>query len=512
MQVSSKFFFFIISPPKIINFHHYYRYYPIETWEIGLPPLIVQLKKPRPFDNCKVLEDIKMFAQKGYDVYANIYDRIAVLSNDGEFPMLPTLKLLINRDQQLFKKRVEVVQTLLIETLVNPYDINDAMLMVKRTLAESIELWGPRLHEASIQIKNIVKSEIPQQIDPGTICTEDLVITNSDCDRKSIENKDLSNQTNLITENVNSSDELSRSEDNILSKSQEFDLITQADRSSKEIYDKKTLKSILSQILPSTGSPNTLPTPLSSYEYHNLPLGLFPILVHDQDLSSIIAYSLISPEYKKSLSNLNNSGNSSDVNSSPNLKRKFNDNPDTDEKDSNIEKKNKSLSHMEIMFHENSTSFTCKIYFVKEFDQMRLNFLNPPKFNEKKEDRRNDKRHSSQPDLDSRMFSRESENNERKSSSSKIEIFQEEEIRKAFARSLCRSIRWDAKGGKSGSKFSKTLDDRFVLKEMSKTEVTIFENFAPNYFEYINQCQSNSQPTLLAMIFGVFKVTIKKKE
>lgn len=454
---------------------------------------------PRPFDNCKVLEDIKNFALKGYDVYANIYDRIAVLSNDGDFPMLPTLKLLINRDQQLFKKRVEVVQTLLIEKFVNPYDINDAMLMVKRTLAESIELWGPRLHEASIQIKNIVKLELPLQIDSGTICTEDLLITNSEGDRKSIENKELSVQTNLITENVNSIDDVLKSEDSVLSKSQETDLVTQADRSSKEIYDKKTLKSILSQILPSTGSSNTLPTPLSSHEYHNLPLGLFPTLVHDQDLSSIIAYSLISPEYKKSLGNLNNSsGNTSDVNSSPNLKRKCNDNPDTDEKDSNFEKKNKSLSHMEIMFHENSTSFNCKIYFVKEFDQMRLNFLNPPKINENKED------------VDSRTFN---ENNERKNSiSSKIEIFQEEEIRKAFARSLCRSIRWDAKGGKSGSKFSKTLDDRFVLKEMSKTEVTIFENFAPNYFEYISQCQSNSQPTLLAMIFGVFKVIIKKKE
>lgn len=459
------------------------------------------------------MEDIKNFAQRGYDVYANIYDRIAILSNDGEFPMLPTLKMLINRDQQLFKKRVEVVQTLLIETAVNPYDINDAMLMVKRTLAESMELWAPRLQEASMQIKNIVKSEIPVQIDPGTICTEDLVIT-SDY-RKSVENKELTDQINLITESHNSVDNISRSEENILSKSQETELITQAERSSKEIYDKKTLKSILSQILPSTGNVNTLPTPLSSHEYHNLPLGLFPILVHDQDLSSIIAYSLISPEYKKSLNNLNNSGNSSDVNSSPNLKRKYNDsNLDTDEKDSNFEKKNKSLSHMEIMFHENATSFTCKIYFVKEFDQMRMNFLNPPRIDETKEDRKVFNRHSSQSELDTRSFNKENDNERKNSSSgaSKAEVFQEDEIRKAFARSLCRSVRWDAKGGKSGSKFSKTLDDRFVLKEMTKTEVTIFENFAPNYFEYINQCQSNNQPTLLAMIFGVFKVIIKKKE
>lgn len=47
---------------------------------------------------------------------------------------------------------------------------------------------------------------------------------------------------------------------------------------------------------------------------------------------------------------------------------------------------------------------------------------------------------------------------------------------------------------------------------MTKNDVNIFENFAPNYFEYLNQCLQQKQPTLLAKIFGVFKVTIKKKE
>lgn len=55
------------------------------------------------------------------------------------------------------------------------------------------------------------------------------------------------------------------------------------------------------------------------------------------------------------------------------------------------------------------------------------------------------------------------------------------------------------------------LDDRFVLKEMSKQDVAIFENFAPNYFEYVNQCLQQKNPTLLAKIFGVFKVTVKKE-
>lgn len=48
---------------------------------------------------------------------------------------------------------------------------------------------------------------------------------------------------------------------------------------------------------------------------------------------------------------------------------------------------------------------------------------------------------------------------------------------------------------------------------MDRKDITIFEEFAPEYFEYINKCQQQQQqPTLLAKIFGVFKVSIKKKE
>lgn len=47
---------------------------------------------------------------------------------------------------------------------------------------------------------------------------------------------------------------------------------------------------------------------------------------------------------------------------------------------------------------------------------------------------------------------------------------------------------------------------------MSKQDVALFENFAPNYFVYVNQCMQSDQPTLLAKIVGVFRVTIKKKE
>ena len=90
-----------------------------------------------------------------------------------------------------------------------------------------------------------------------------------------------------------------------------------------------------------------------------------------------------------------------------------------------------------------------------------------------------------------------------------------------FIRSLSRCKVWEAKGGKSGSAFCKTHgelfdsnelpnimpyavcfyiylmiymyvfwfpDNRFILKQMSSTEVEIFEKFGFEYFQYISKC------------------------
>ena len=52
-------------------------------------------------------------------------------------------------------------------------------------------------------------------------------------------------------------------------------------------------------------------------------------------------------------------------------------------------------------------------------------------------------------------------------------------------------MNWEAKGGKSNSQFRKTLDNRFVLKEMSKQEVQSFIEFAPQYVQYITDSIQN---------------------
>ncbi|XP_038206215.1 putative 1-phosphatidylinositol 3-phosphate 5-kinase [Zerene cesonia] len=80
------------------------------------------------------------------------------------------------------------------------------------------------------------------------------------------------------------------------------------------------------------------------------------------------------------------------------------------------------------------------------------------------------------------------------------------EIEEGFIRSLAQCVPWATRGGKSGSTFCKTKDDRYVLKEMTKPEWQQFLEFAPHYFNYITNCRNNKQPSLLARILGVFSV------
>lgn len=78
-----------------------------------------------------------------------------------------------------------------------------------------------------------------------------------------------------------------------------------------------------------------------------------------------------------------------------------------------------------------------------------------------------------------------------------------------FIQSLSRCVKWDSSGGKSGSGFLKTLDDRFIIKELSHSELDAFIKFTPSYFEYMAQAMFHDLPTALAKIFGFYQIQVK---
>lgn len=475
-----------------------------------MPSLIIKLKSPPKFVQSQITDELKNLTTKGYDVYVKIYDKLALLATDDENPKMTELKAFLNRDQLKFRACVEVVQTTLTDSNANFYDVNDALLLLKKSLAETIDIWGLKLNEITIHTQqqiqaNASKKHDNHHIDAGQVCTEELTDVDDAADDEDNHLKNI-----IVGSESISIDKSSSLADSATQSKEEppvpLDKI-------KENIDKKSILQIISQLIPSNTNHNcTISSPLPINEYHSLPTGLFPVLVCDQDLSSIIAYTLLSPDYLKEVDSNNSPGYISDSNNSPNLKRKSQDVND-DEKDSSSnnekEKKSKQSSCITIQFNDPSstTQFSCRIYFAKEFDNLRYNFLSLPKLETKSgridsdivDKSENDHKSCDSVSMNQRVTVDRSSNNVDK-------------IRRAFARSLNQSLRWNARGGKSGTNFSKTVDDRFVLKEMTKQDVSIFEQFAPNYFDYLNHCLTRNQTTLLAKILGVFRVTIKKKE
>ncbi|KAH8371675.1 hypothetical protein KR093_008430 [Drosophila rubida] len=500
-----------------------FQYTPVEVWETELPSVQLQLELPKPFVGVQVQEEIKSFSIRGHEVYTRIHERIADLATEEEnSPLVSRLKATLTKDQFTFKQKVEIVHTLLTEQQqqVNSYDIRDALFMAKRALAESIELWAPRLHEIEQLTQKHQKQ--PHQIDSGTICTEEL----------RPEQLDATAAQDQAKSKAGSQQESSTAE-GAAEDAGEAELKLTVDQMLASTVngnaDKKSIKSRLLTLRQTTSNQtNTLQSPFSAQDHLTLPLGSIPVNVRENDISSVIAYALTSTEYQRAVAGLNveDAGATGDANSSPQPKHKQLDS-DAEETGAAGEAEERSKAkaqtqpqppsaHVTLAF--GNGQFQCIVYFAREFDALRAKCLSPPK-------------------LDRQLYRRLEKSKMREElrisqnrNGPEVELIHkpsdvggavpheeqpdaEKESRIALARSLCRSVEWEARGGKSGSRFCKTLDDRFVLKEMDKTDMNLIEQFAPEYFEYIGKCQQQEhQPTLLTKIFGVFKVSVKKKD
>ncbi|RLM56321.1 1-phosphatidylinositol-3-phosphate 5-kinase FAB1B-like [Panicum miliaceum] len=75
-----------------------------------------------------------------------------------------------------------------------------------------------------------------------------------------------------------------------------------------------------------------------------------------------------------------------------------------------------------------------------------------------------------------------------------------------FIKSLSRCKKWGAQGGKSNVFFAKSMDDRFIIKQVTKTELESFMKFAPDYFQYVSESICTGSPTCIAKILGIYQV------
>ncbi|XP_041986997.1 1-phosphatidylinositol 3-phosphate 5-kinase [Aricia agestis] len=226
--------------------------------------------------------------------------------------------------------------------------------------------------------------------------------------------------------------------------------------------NKKTVKQILSQLLSNNHSSNQASIIISS--------GLVPVVVRVGDVGSVIAATLASLTYHKSLAQLRQS-------CSAQTESEEGDTNTGKDKTDGDKTKAKTNDHIEVQLKE---GLICRVYYAAQFRRLRHMLVAP----------------LAALDTEPAICCDETKDDGKSLC----------DIEEGFVRSLAHCVPWAARGGKSGSTFCKTQDDRFVLKEMTKPEWQQFLEFAPHYFQYVINCRQRRQPSLLARIVGVFSV------
>ncbi|CAA0824501.1 Putative 1-phosphatidylinositol-3-phosphate 5-kinase FAB1C [Striga hermonthica] len=165
--------------------------------------------------------------------------------------------------------------------------------------------------------------------------------------------------------------------------------------------------------------------------------------------SSIISYALSSREHEDWIQDRGRPGTESLRDLSTMGSLDLENSPDSSQNDS---------PHVRIFFEDERTRFSVTCYFARQFDSLR-----------------------------------------RKCCPSQVD----------FVQSLSRCRRWSAQGGKSNVYFAKSFDERFIIKQVTKTELESFEEFAPEYFKYLTDAIGSGGPTCLAKVLGIYQVTVK---
>ncbi|KAJ0404970.1 hypothetical protein P43SY_004887 [Pythium insidiosum] len=81
-----------------------------------------------------------------------------------------------------------------------------------------------------------------------------------------------------------------------------------------------------------------------------------------------------------------------------------------------------------------------------------------------------------------------------------------------FLFSIAHVNMWETLGGKSGASFYRTVDDRFVVKHISSTELQSFLDVLPGYFKYMARVHFDGEDSVLSKTVGMYQTTITRKD
>ncbi|XP_048238602.1 1-phosphatidylinositol 3-phosphate 5-kinase-like isoform X1 [Haliotis rufescens] len=488
-----------------------FRYTELLLRELALPPIIVSLHQiPTSVDKLK--DVVRSITNKGMEKYSAILECTMKLRNETQSESTARAVSEFVTEQQSEKSRLrdlaqDVQQKLQdlggdgdssgLEMKPVFLEIHDDLIKLKRLVAEAVVRWNNKIQEfLTLQQKKYKLQASGSKKDRDK---DNLSVSADELDRSSprYEEKLLHSRKETDSPNIDVPEGDSGGPSSLSPQVQErggssnnLEALREEDGVDAR-QDKKGMvrRTLMSSLWSAPGfTPITMP--FDPAEHYLLPpCEKIPVVVYDYEPSSVIAYALSCGDYhvrlreyqcccgsaKEQVSSLSSSkggSKSGDVGGGAVESVLESEDPDnysvltsstvSEVDKSKINSKQTISPHIELQFSDSGARFYCKIYFAEPFRQLR-----------------------------------------------KLIFSAGEEM---FIRSLCRCKPWEAKGGKSGSTFCKTDDDRFILKQMSGMEVESFEKFGPEYFKYITRAYGEKRPTALAKILGVYRIGFRNTQ
>ncbi|XP_078714192.1 1-phosphatidylinositol 3-phosphate 5-kinase isoform X1 [Lampetra fluviatilis] len=521
---------------------------------ICLPPLVVCIR-PHHLPLATRLADLKDFTTHVQQVYQAVDERLSSLKtetfNKSREEKVEDMFAQKEMEESEFKEWLEKIQARLLTSAGDashqPRLFSDVLIGQKQKLCEMVHAWNNRLQDMFHQEKGKKRQTVPPS--PGRHRHSDDRSSAHDTSPRVVStSNDKEEQGSSLGPPGTSATHLQPPSPyeaptyNTEPEQSQEDVVDGFFGTSQEAQfkEKSTMKAIIATLLPGI-SYNPIPLPFEPDDHYVFEFERVPIVVCEKEPSTIIAFALSCKEHKAALEEivrvlgrtgsekstgsvggvekkekvvspgkspetiLSSGGRSSE----PETGRKISaggmlsffrgtvtkppveagerkkaetlrgaesvqctvgqgskDVPDAqgqDEPDGSDKQKKQSVHpHIEIQFSDSSCRFYCRVYYGEEFRKLREVILS-----------------SSEED---------------------------------FIHSLSHCMPWQARGGKSGSAFYETQDERFILKQMSRLEVQSFLEFAPHYFHYITNAVTQKRPTALAKILGVYRIGFKNSQ
>ncbi|XP_053606832.1 putative 1-phosphatidylinositol 3-phosphate 5-kinase isoform X2 [Plodia interpunctella] len=404
-----------------------FRYSKISTYDIELPPEVIATRYDTKQMRDALIQQLNELMHKGHETFSGFSDSEADV------------------DYQSFKQHMEHIHLVLTAASLSEQNSLAAVVRCLWSVSDRIITGEKMLRDAQDKWSTPASKASKQTVDNSV-------------EEKEKDKSDLEDSAGEGTED-NSKDE------------KEYTTSTAAEED-EEKGDKKTVRQILSQLLS-----NNQPSHQSGIIISG---GAVPVVVAAGEIGSVIAATLASVAYQRSLRN----------SAQPECEDSENGGSSRDKADGEkFNKATKTNDHFEVLLKD---GLLCRVYYPQQFQKLRHMLLAPLNSNPHIADE----------------FARQHDRitGEKCGCEDSKENKNLCDVEEGFIRSLAHCVPWAARGGKSGSTFCKTEDDRYVLKEMTKPEWQQFLEFAPHYFNYLINCHQNKQPSLLARILGVYSV------